>query len=740
MSNLASSNTLLNLAPAKGATLQSSDKASLDTSADSSSGESFLSALLGAIDETNQFLPERMQISEQEITQEFIAKIEQEGALFGSGLSEKESSSIFETLSFMQVLGVLEQLKISSSDVKLGNLSTQMQQLISTEANLSSLKNAKDLNELLSLAKNLNLNVSNIKVDKILQMKESFPTLNKQNFFANSLESVFKDVLNQQISNAISKLDKNTLKSSKDKLSSENQSILSKIFKELEKSTKKEEVKNSTEAELKSDKEPKISTSKDISAKESAELIKDLSTQEKSTKANKIEPQAELKAKENLNLKNDETAAQMSEKVLKESKTADLPNSKEINLKESSKENLNAPKTSVKEPKKPDTSSLDQVSVKENKSENLNAEAPKTEPKNIETSTLKAKEPVKTSLEAQKSTQDLPSTSGEKAPLNANLKEQVQSLENSLKAPLNESEVLKKDEVNLKENTQQSPKENTLSKQSSNHQGQNAQSNSQQNSQQNAQSGQIAQGFNQNPNLSQSSLNAASQNSASSQNAAASQTSAPSQNNAANASSLNAPNSLNTLLNQALNLNAVKESTSSAGFESLLNTQNDEASAQSIDTQSPLNELNSLVKDLSRVSQNELKSQVTSPKETLQNFAQDLKEQMAQFKAPLTRLNITLNPSNLGEVEVTLVQRGANLHINFNSNTQAMNLFIQNQAEFKNSLVNMGFTGLEMNFSDQGKKEQNQKNKSRNQGSSTELQGFSSEEKPNLELVLAKYF
>lgn len=71
---------------------------------------------------------------------------------------------------------------------------------------------------------------------------------------------------------------------------------------------------------------------------------------------------------------------------------------------------------------------------------------------------------------------------------------------------------------------------------------------------------------------------------------------------------------------------------------------------------------------------------------------------MEQYKAPITKLSITLNPHNLGEVEVTLVQRGNNLHINFNSNTNAMNLFIQNQAEFKNSLVNMGFTGLEMNL------------------------------------------
>ncbi|EOC4488327.1 flagellar hook-length control protein FliK [Campylobacter upsaliensis] len=151
---------------------------------------------------------------------------------------------------------------------------------------------------------------------------------------------------------------------------------------------------------------------------------------------------------------------------------------------------------------------------------------------------------------------------------------------------------------------------------------------------------------------------------------------------------------------------------------------------------SSIDDLNNLVKDLSRVNQNQ---KIISPKETLQYFSKDLKEAMEQYKAPITKLSITLNPSNLGEVEVTLVQRGANLHINFNSNHNAMNLFLQHQAEFKNSLVNMGFTGLEMNFSDQGKKEQQQEKKSK---SHYYEENFEEESGPkiNLELVLAKYF
>ncbi|TNB59269.1 flagellar hook-length control protein FliK [Campylobacter helveticus] len=151
---------------------------------------------------------------------------------------------------------------------------------------------------------------------------------------------------------------------------------------------------------------------------------------------------------------------------------------------------------------------------------------------------------------------------------------------------------------------------------------------------------------------------------------------------------------------------------------------------------SSMEDLNNLVKDLSRVNQNQ---KIVTPKETLQYFSQDLKEAMEQYKAPITKLSITLNPSNLGEVEVTLVQRGANLHINFNSNHNAMNLFLQHQAEFKNSLVNMGFTGLEMNFSEQGKREQQQEKKSKSHYYDEKIDEESSP-KINLELVLAKYF
>ena len=150
-------------------------------------------------------------------------------------------------------------------------------------------------------------------------------------------------------------------------------------------------------------------------------------------------------------------------------------------------------------------------------------------------------------------------------------------------------------------------------------------------------------------------------------------------------------------------------------------------------------ELNQMVKDIANSAKHQLQTKAEI-KETLSNFSSTLKEQVQNYKAPITRFNITLNPLNLGEVEITMVNRGNNLHVNFNSTTATMNLFLQNQAEFKNSLVNMGFTELEMNFSDQNqrqdKREQAKNKYSSNQSDESEN---TQAEQSLLELVIPRY-
>jgi len=113
----------------------------------------------------------------------------------------------------------------------------------------------------------------------------------------------------------------------------------------------------------------------------------------------------------------------------------------------------------------------------------------------------------------------------------------------------------------------------------------------------------------------------------------------------------------------------------------------------------------------------------------LNNFANDLKEQIDNYKPPIMRVKMTLNPKDLGEVNVSIVNRGNNLQVTINSNSNTMALFTQNQAEFKNSLVNMGFTNLNMNFSSNS----NSKNRDQNQPKKDSQDSFESFQEQSIE-------
>lgn len=125
---------------------------------------------------------------------------------------------------------------------------------------------------------------------------------------------------------------------------------------------------------------------------------------------------------------------------------------------------------------------------------------------------------------------------------------------------------------------------------------------------------------------------------------------------------------------------------------------------------------------------------------TFKNFTSNLQEKISEYKPPVTRFHMTLSPSNLGEVEVTLINRANNLHININSNNQTMQLFLQNHAEFKTSLINMGFSELYMNFSDQKQGQRDNNNKAKNNNADFENFLNGDDEKTILEVIVPKYF
>lgn len=596
MSNLAPQNDVLNLTPSKTSNTSSSfSKTSKNKEHESSDSknstqddtESFLNSLLNSIDETNEFLPDHMKISQKEVVNEAMSRL-QKGAF-----DESDKISIFESASFMQILSLLDKLKTNTADVKLANLSTQLSSLIKTEANFNALKGASNLSELLDIAKDLGLNVKNIKVDRLLDLKATFPNLDKADFFKGAVDNVFKEIINNKISNVSKNLNHNlentthtTSTHSMQKTNSKDSgSLLSQTLKNLDSILSSKESKHEKNDKVKS-------------------KIEEDTTDAKNT----------LK-----NIKNDEFAKNLTEELnIKDKKNQDNLNKESKDLNKDFNKELN----------------------KNQEKNNLNQENIQDQNKNLKNNDQNLNLDKNLNKEIVKDTQKLVSNLTQK-------------------------------DFNLNKEPKNNNKENKDIKQNF---------------------------FDQKLNFENL-------------------------------------NKTQVVQNKENNANFNNNTTNKETFTQ----EQTKTHSENVDKNS-LDELNSLVKDLNKVTQNNARN--ITPKETLQYFSQDLKEAVDQYKAPITKLSITLNPNNLGEVEVTLIQRGNNLHINFNSNTNAMNLFIQNQAEFKNSLINMGFTGLEMNFSDQGKREQNQ-NQGKNRsgyGFKDALDGKNESEKVNLELVLAKYF
>ncbi|EGK7543337.1 flagellar hook-length control protein FliK, partial [Campylobacter jejuni] len=326
MSNLAPQNDVLNLTPNKTSTTSSSfSKTSKNKEYESSDSkistqddtESFLNSLLKSIDETNEFLPDHMKIGQKEVVNEVMSRL-QKGAF-----DESDKISIFESASFMQILSLLDKLKTDTADVKLANLSTQLSSLIKTEANFNALKGASNLSELLDIAKDLGLNVKNIKVDRLLDLKATFPNLDKADFFKGAVDNVFKEIINNKISNVSKNLNHNlqntthttSTHSTQKTNSKDSGSLLSQTLKNLDSILSSKESKHEKNDKVKSKIEEDVTDAKNT-----------------------------LK-----NIKNDEFAKNLTEELnIKDKKNQDNLN-KDNNLKDLIKDSTKQDKNSNKE-------------------------------------------------------------------------------------------------------------------------------------------------------------------------------------------------------------------------------------------------------------------------------------------------------------------------------------------------------------------------------------------------------
>lgn len=85
-------------------------------------------------------------------------------------------------------------------------------------------------------------------------------------------------------------------------------------------------------------------------------------------------------------------------------------------------------------------------------------------------------------------------------------------------------------------------------------------------------------------------------------------------------------------------------------------------------------------------------------KQMVKYLSQDVKSAIEDYKSPFTRVKVQLNPQRLGEVDLTIVQRGKNLHINLSSNNTAINTLAMNANDLKVQLNNNGINNATLNF------------------------------------------
>lgn len=133
--------------------------------------------------------------------------------------------------------------------------------------------------------------------------------------------------------------------------------------------------------------------------------------------------------------------------------------------------------------------------------------------------------------------------------------------------------------------------------------------------------------------------------------------------------------------------------------------------------------------------------------QSMRHFASDLKEAVQEYKPPFTRLTMKLNPEKLGEVEVTLVQRGNNVHVNIQSNNTGSVAFLaHNATELKAQLAQQGITNATMNFmsggdsqnQQSGQQQQQQQQRFRAYESFEELK-LNEEQLSALEIIIPNY-
>jgi len=137
-------------------------------------------------------------------------------------------------------------------------------------------------------------------------------------------------------------------------------------------------------------------------------------------------------------------------------------------------------------------------------------------------------------------------------------------------------------------------------------------------------------------------------------------------------------------------------------------------------------------------------------KQMIKYLSTDVKAAIEDYKSPFTRVKVQLNPQRLGEVDLTIVQRGKNLHVNISSNVTAVNTLAANAGELKVQLNNSGINNATLNFNNSSQnsdtnagQQQNQQNRQDEKHSHEEYRALgeleNEETLSSLEIIVPHY-
>ncbi len=193
-----------------------------------------------------------------------------------------------------------------------------------------------------------------------------------------------------------------------------------------------------------------------------------------------------------------------------------------------------------------------------------------------------------------------------------------------------------------------------------------------------------------------------------------------------------------TLLLNAFNKTAPEEKTPAS-------IQNDEKESSS--KQKGLEELlrspqnNTHDAKVSTPKNDSLDVKIHEAKQMMKYLSQDIKQAIEDYKPPFSRLKVKLNPQKLGEVDLTVVQRGKNVHVNLSSNNAALNILSNNLNELKVQLNNSGIQNASFSFN-QNSQQQNDEQKRRHAALEYELNENGDDQEGvthSLEIIIPRY-